>query len=94
MAFKSGEKWSGNSKGRPVKPEVELFRKALRCAEKREKKSLIQHAVDLSYNDNDVLKVLMNKMLPDISKIDFKDATDYKEILKQDLENRLKLLKK
>mgnify|MGYP001588647568 CR=1 FL=1 len=65
MPYKPGSEWKGNANGRPRKPEIELFREALSAVEKKNDKSLLQHAVERAYIEDTVLIALLKKILPD-----------------------------
>ena len=67
MTFKKGAEWNGNRLGPPRKPEIDQLREALEQAQKKNKKSLLQHAVSRAYEDDGVLCAILKKILPDLS---------------------------
>ena len=70
MPFQKGV--VSNPYGRPRKPEIELFRQAILQVEKKKNKSLLVHAVERAFIEDDVLNALLKKILPD--KIDLNDS--------------------
>lgn len=58
---------SGNPNGRPRRPEVALFRESLKKIEKEKGMTLLEHAIRKAFTDKEVLKTMLNKMLPDLS---------------------------
>ena len=67
MPYKKGE--SGNLLGRPRVPEIELIRKAIAETEKEKKKSLWKHLIEQCFEDNNVLRAVANKFVPDMTMI-------------------------
>ena len=63
---------SGNPNGRPVNPEIQLFRDAIAKVEKEKNKKLLVHAVERAFVEDDVLNALLKKILPD--RIDMSDG--------------------
>ncbi|MDD4892402.1 MAG: hypothetical protein PHH73_00185 [Candidatus Rickettsiella isopodorum] len=63
--FPKGDKWNGNDKGRPRKPEIQVLRDALEKVEKEKDISFIEHFVRLAFSDKDIAKELAKKILPD-----------------------------
>ena len=63
--WKKGE--SGNPKGRPRKPEIELLREALEKAKNKYGKEFLEHFVDLAYKNDNVAVALARKLLPDMT---------------------------
>ena len=77
---------SGNIHGAPRKPEIELFRQALEKVEKENDKTLLTHAVERAFADNNVLIALLKKMLPD----KLETIADLSESLRGDLRDKIK----
>lgn len=69
MHFQKGNKL-GNRAGRPKKPEIEELRRAIKAVEKNHDKTVLEHFVERSYTNDNVLVALMKKMVPDIKQID------------------------
>ena len=67
--------YTGNPNGRPRVPEIELFRNALAQVEKEKKVSLLFHAVNRAYQDDNVLVALLKKILPDKLYTEIEDKT-------------------
>lgn len=63
--FGTGENWKGNRKGRPPRPEIELFREALELVQTEKKTTLLEHAVRKAFESENVLIALLKKILPD-----------------------------
>lgn len=61
--FKPGQ--TGNPNGRPKRPEIEELRQAIKETELKKKKKLMTHFVERAFESDNVLDVLMKKMLPD-----------------------------
>ena len=57
---------SGNPKGRPQRPEVQLLREAITQVQIEEKKDLLKHFVRQAFKDNNILTALMRKLVPDM----------------------------
>lgn len=56
---------SGNPKGPPLKPEAIILREALVAAKNKKGKHLIEHAVELAYDNHDIMIAILKKILPD-----------------------------
>lgn len=54
-----------NPMGRPRRPEVEELRQALEYAQKRHKKSFLQHFCERAYMNDQVAIALAKKIIPD-----------------------------
>jgi len=64
--FPSGKDWNGNRNGRPVAPEIEELRQALRAVRKHKgNRPLLVHAVERAYINDNVLVALLKKLVPD-----------------------------
>lgn len=66
MRFEPGNKYG---KGRPKKPEIEELRKAIEQVQKQRKKKLLVHFVERAFEDDEVLKALAKKIVPDLTSI-------------------------
>ena len=62
---KFGPRNCANPSGRPRKPEVEELRQALEYAQKRHKKSFLQHFCERAYENDQVAIALAKKIIPD-----------------------------
>ena len=64
-----------------IKKSVENYREELeeifKKAEEKEGKNLFEHFVELAYEDNKVLIALMNKIIPNLKKVDAEVYADY-----------------
>ena len=69
MPFQKGHIFCGNTKGRPRKPEIEELRKAIDLVQKQKKKKLLVHFVERAFEDDEVLKALAKKIVPDLTSI-------------------------
>ena len=56
---------SGNPKGQPRKPEIELLRQALEKAKQENGIDFIEHFVKMAYKDKNVAIALAKKLIPD-----------------------------
>jgi len=65
MVWKKGE--SGNPRGRVKNPEVERFREALIKVEGEARIPIYEFAIRKAYKDNDILKEILKKLLPDLT---------------------------
>ena len=64
--FPKGKNWNGNANGRPVAPEIEELRTALRMVRKHHKnKPLLVHAIERAYINDKVLIAILKKIIPD-----------------------------
>lgn len=63
-SWKPGQ--SGNPSGRPKSKITTALENAIREAEVRNNKSLLEHFVERAYVDDTVLIALMRKILPDV----------------------------
>lgn len=61
--WKKGE--TGNPNGRPRMPEVEMLRKALEKARKKNGRSFLEHFVERAFLNDNVAVALAKKLLPD-----------------------------
>ena len=64
---------TNNPNGRPPRPEIVLFRKALAKIQKQKGKDLMEHACEMAYTDNRVLTELLKKILPDKMSVEKED---------------------
>jgi hypothetical protein len=64
-----------NCKGRPRRPEVEIFKEALQKLKEENGVDILEHAVMRSYKNDAVLIALMRKMVPDLSEVDSRNFT-------------------
>lgn len=86
---------SGNPVGRPRKPEIELFREALEQVEAQKGRTLLLHAVERAFQDDNVLTALLKKLLPDKLDLGIKDsASDSLERKKKLVERMSEILNK
>ena len=90
MVWKKGE--SGNPKGQPRKPEVELMRQALEETNLEKKKSLWKHLAEQAYEDNTVLIALAKKFLPDKLEADVKGQVELSDEDKKMVKEFLNIL--
>ncbi|MBN2457295.1 MAG: hypothetical protein JXB29_12295 [Sedimentisphaerales bacterium] len=60
----------GNPKGRPKKPEIDALRVALKKAAEKYDKTLLDHAIERAYTDNNVLIAILRKLLPDLRSVE------------------------
>lgn len=56
---------SGNPKGAPRRPEIDLIREAIAETEREKKKSLWKHLIEKCYTDENVLIAVAKKFMPD-----------------------------
>ena len=70
MPFQKGNPIRGNTRGRPRKPEIEELRKAIELVQKKRGKKLLVHFVERAFEDDEVLKALAKKIVPDLSAVD------------------------
>jgi len=66
--WKKGQ--SGNPKGRPPKPEIDLLRQAIKTVETRRKKKFFILAVERAYENDTVLIAILKKMVPDLKYVE------------------------
>lgn len=69
MPFQKGNTIRGNTKGRPRKPEIEELRKAIEQVQKEKGEKLLTHFVRRAYVNDEVLKALAKKIVPDLTSI-------------------------
>ena len=78
MVFKPGQ--SGNPKGRPVRPEIEEFRKALEKVSKEKDMSLLESIIRRAYKSDVLANAALKKMLPDLNIV---EGDGMKTVIKQ-----------
>lgn len=73
MAKRGNPNWgkgkSGNPKGAPKKPEIDLLRDAIEKAQNKRGVTLLDHFVERAYENDKVLIALGKKIIPDLSNV-------------------------
>lgn len=68
MAWTKGQ--SGNPSGRPISENRRLLEKAIATVERKRKKKFWLHVVERAYDDDGVLKAVLDKLVPDLKALE------------------------
>ncbi len=61
---------TGNKKGRPKNPGIQILRDAVNAVEKEKKENLFERFVRMAWDDPGAMKSLISKHVPDMKQID------------------------
>lgn len=92
MPFKKGIDPNRNYKGRGKGLLTKMFEDALEKVEQEEGTNFFLHVVRRAYKNDDVAKSLINKMLPDLSKVDSESAVRLMDGIKLILTDNTKVI--